>query len=131
MTAAVPPRLPFPRNPEEEITAALLLELRRAVEQAGSDFLLVLDSLGSAGEELERFFAAQNVRVLNLEPDLSRGERGAFHLPDGVHWSARGHDEVAGRLLRYLDDQRLIRPAAERRAERRAPGGGPGRGARP
>jgi lysophospholipase L1-like esterase len=127
MTAAVPPRLPFPRNPEEEITAALLLELRRAVEQAGSDFLLVLDSLGSAGDELERFFAARNVRVLNLEPDLSRGERRAFHLPDGVHWSARGHDEVAGRLLRYLDDQRLIRPAAERRA----PGGGVRRGAQP
>lgn len=107
-------RRPFPQDAEERITAALLLEIQRTAQRAGSEFLLVLDRMGLRGDEREDFFRSRNVRVLNLNSVFPEGETKELYLPDGVHWSALGHEKVADRLLKYLEDEHLIQRSGQR-----------------
>ena len=100
--------LPFPRDPEEKITVALLFEIQRVAHGIGAEFLVVLaDRMERQGREMEEFLKSRHVRVISLDPSFPKPESPALHLPDGVHWSALGHRRAADRLLKYLEDENL------------------------
>lgn len=100
--------LPFPRDPEERITVALLLEIQEVAKKIGADLLLVLaDGMGARGREMENFFNSRHMRILNLDPSFPQEEAKQLHLADGEHWSALGHETAANRLVKYLEDENL------------------------
>jgi len=95
-----------------ELTKQIVLEMAREVRGRGADFAVVLSpfkaELDPAGpyhenplrRELARFLAAEGIATVDL---LSRFESEGLDpdglFLDGMHFSARGHEEVA-RLLR-------------------------------
>jgi lysophospholipase L1-like esterase len=111
LTAAdVTKEQPFPRSAAEQITVAMLLEMGVTARQVNADLLLVLaDGMGQIGREMEKFFGARNIRILNMDQYFSKEDVEGFHLRDGMHWNPGGHRNVADRLARYLEDQKLIR----------------------
>ncbi len=118
MTAGVKGQQPFPRSVAERVTVAMLLEMRALAQEANAELLLVLaDGMGRLGREMAEFFAARNVRILNMDEDFSKEEVERLHLRDGVHWNALGHRKVADRLVRYLGGEKMVSTRIDDRAD--------------
>jgi len=84
----------FPRSAGEEMTARLIMELKRATSQDGIQLLVVLvDGFGN-DRGIVSFFAEANIDCLVLDEHMDFQDK-SLHLPDGFHWSSKGHEAVA------------------------------------
>ncbi|MGH7232103.1 MAG: SGNH/GDSL hydrolase family protein [Nitrospiraceae bacterium] len=100
----------FPQSFKESLTTALLFAIQKESQKNGAELLLILtDRLGKHGERIERYFKSQHVRILNLDPFFPRNQVEELHVPDRVHWTARGHQKVADGLLDYLKNEHLLK----------------------
>jgi lysophospholipase L1-like esterase len=89
---------PFPWSPAHRIMARLILELERQVKAHGRPapaLLVVLADLRNGlGTEIAEYLRARGIPAVALDPHIPP-IGSAWHLPDGLHWTAAGHRRVA------------------------------------
>ena len=84
----------FPQSIAEEVTARLIMELKRSTAQDGVPLLVVfVDGLGRRGR-IAGYLAQSDIDCLLLDEYLDHEDK-SLHLPDGFHWSSQGHQIVA------------------------------------
>ncbi len=96
----------FPRTAADHLTVRLLLEMKNAVQkQSGAKLLVVLvDGFGKDVERVAGFLEANGVNCFLLDRHLDY-RNPSLHLPDGFHWSPKGHEVVARALAPRLQDK--------------------------
>ncbi len=86
----------FPRTPEEEITARLLIELRREISarQGEGKLLAVFTEDMTGSREFAEYLTPFDISCLDLEEYMDPRDK-SLHLTDDFHWNAEGHKRVA------------------------------------
>lgn len=93
----------FPRTQEEEITARLLIELKREISaRPGEGKLLVVFTEDLTGSrEMAEYLAPFDISSLDLEEYIDERDE-SFHLKNDFHWNAEGHKRVAEILAKHF-----------------------------
>jgi GDSL-like Lipase/Acylhydrolase family len=103
---------PFPRYPAEELTARLLVELKRETVKDGAQFLVVfVDGMDEAGLFAEYLLKFQAESIL-LDRYIDHADR-SLHLPDQIHWTPAGHKLAAGPLSTKIREMLYGIPATQ------------------
>lgn len=87
----------FPRSYAEQLTIRLIEQTAREARDHGSRFLVVLVDQTYAGPLFGKALRERGLDVLELDPVLP-ADATDLHLPDQLHWTARGHRLVAEAL---------------------------------
>ena len=110
-------------DPSDPLTQALILELRRQVEQRGArlvvamvpDKLLVAKGTGlDTWTSYVRFFQAKGLDYVDLRPGfVEESHRGtALFLAADPHWNVAGHRLAAAVICRHLLEDTLVAAGA-------------------
>ena len=100
-----PPRAPFPRTPEDEVTLRLLLELRRTVstlQPRAKLLVMFVDGMRGFSPELAALLTPHDIACLDLGEYFDSSDP-SLHLPGDFHWNAAGHRRVAEIVQQHLD----------------------------
>jgi len=93
----------FPYTSGEEITARLIVELRRqiAARQTEGKLLVVFTEDMTSSQEFAEYLTPHDISCLDLEDHMNRKDP-LLHLPADFHWNAAGHRRVAEVLGSHL-----------------------------
>ena len=93
----------FPRTQGEEITARLLVELRREISarQGDGKLLVVFTEEMTGSREFAQYLTPIDIPCLDLEDYIGADDR-SLHLPNDFHWNAEGHKRVADIMAKFI-----------------------------
>ena len=98
---------PFPRTPEQDLAARLLIQLQQEIAtrqgggQGGSKLLVVCTEDVTGSRELVEYLATRGIAGLDLKQFMEAKDK-SIHLTNDTHWNAEGHKRVAEILAQHL-----------------------------
>ena len=102
--AAPTDRKQFPRTPEDEITARLLIELKQsipALQGEGKLLVVFVDGMTGISKDMAAYLAPHGISCLDLGDQIDIKDK-SLHLADDFHWNAAGHKRVAEIMAQSL-----------------------------